>query len=94
MSQTSDILAFLNDGEWHTVAEIHAVCGYSRLNSRVSELRERGHTVECEHIRGAGTGSAAYRYRLVIPVPLPTFADWGPVEVPSLFPTAPGAYDR
>ncbi len=64
MSQNSDILAYLSDGEWKTVAEIHRACGFSRLNSRISELRARGHDIECEHIRGAGTGSHAYRYRL------------------------------
>lgn len=65
-SQCDLILSVLRDGQWHTAAEIHDRCGYSRLNSRISELRDRGHNIPpCEHIDGAGTGPEAYRYRLI-----------------------------
>lgn len=64
MSQTARILDVLADGEWHTVREIHARAGYSRLNSRVSELRNRGLVIESDHIE-APTHVERYRYRLV-----------------------------
>ena len=64
-SQSQRILAVLNDNRWHTVAEIHRRAGFSRLNSRVAELRARGYGIECEHVSGHGRGSEAYRYRLV-----------------------------
>lgn len=63
MSQCADILAVLADGEWHTVADIHRRAGFSRLNSRVSELRDRGHHIECDRV-AAERASDAYRYRL------------------------------
>lgn len=65
-SQCDLIQRVLRDGRWHTAAEIHQRCGFSRLNSRISELRSRrGMAIVCEHVAGAGTGPDAYRYRLV-----------------------------
>lgn len=64
-SQCDLISAVLRDGEWHTADEIHRRCGFSRLNSRVAELRRRGMSIVCEHVKGQGSGPAAYRYRLV-----------------------------
>lgn len=65
-SQCDLIAAVLADGRWHTAAEIHQRCGFSRLNSRVAELRKRGLAIVCEHVKGAGLGAAAYRYRLLL----------------------------
>lgn len=62
-SQCDLIAAVLRDGEWHTAAAIHQRCGYSRLNSRIAELRRIRHMlIDCEHIPGAGRGAEAYRY--------------------------------
>lgn len=63
-SQCSRVLDVLRDGRPHTVAEIHRLAGFSRLNSRVAELRERGHVITCSHIEGAGRGPEAYEYVL------------------------------
>lgn len=64
MSQCAAILEVLADREWHTVADVHRQAGYSRLNSRVSELRARGHDIECETTDGERAVDR-YRYRLV-----------------------------
>lgn len=63
MSQTQRILNYLSDGQPHTVAEIHQACGYSRLNSRVADLRKRGFAIYCRSIPGK-TGSEGYSYQL------------------------------
>lgn len=62
-SQTQAILNYLSDGQERTVAEIHRACGYSRLNSRVSDLRKRGYVIVCEH--HGGKGASAYSYRML-----------------------------
>lgn len=65
-SQNAAILEALGDGQWHTTAAIHTAAGFSRLNSRVSELRvKHGYTIEQRHVDGAGTGPHAHEYRLV-----------------------------
>ena len=65
-SQCDLIADLLADGLWHSVAQIHRRCGFSRLNSRVAELRSRrGMTIECRHVTGAGRGADAYEYRAV-----------------------------
>jgi hypothetical protein len=67
VSQAARILEVLDDERWHTVAEIHRRAGYSRLNSRVSELRNKhGHAIECRHVKGK-TGTEGYEYRLIKP---------------------------
>ena len=63
-SQSSRIRGVLLDGEWHTTDQIHRRAGFSRLNSRIAELRKRGDTIECRHIEGAGSGPEAYEYRM------------------------------
>ena len=63
LSQCARILAVLEDGRPHTVAEIHERAGYSRLNSRIAELRKRGHVITCTHISGE-TGTHSYVYEL------------------------------
>jgi len=63
-SQNDLIAAHVADGEWHTTQEIHQRCGFSRLNSRVAELRKRrGMLIECRHVDGASRGATAYEYR-------------------------------
>lgn len=64
-TQNSRILDVLTDGGWHTCAAIHQRAGFSRLNSRVAELRTRGYMIECRHVEGAARGPEAYEYRLV-----------------------------
>jgi hypothetical protein len=64
-SQCDLILGVLRDGQWHTTEEIHKRCGFSRLNSRISDLRKRGLTIDSEHVAGEVTGPRAHRYRLV-----------------------------
>ncbi len=47
MSQCDRILEFLSDGREHEMRDIHRAVGFCRLNSRVAELRKRGHHIEC-----------------------------------------------
>lgn len=61
-SQSKKILDALSTGP-KSAAEIHQLCGPSRLNSRVAELRKRGHVIECERVPG-GSGPGAYVYTL------------------------------
>ncbi len=63
MSQCQAILEVLRDGEFHSVRQIHAQAGYSRLNSRISELRKQGHAIECVRVPKL-RGVDAYQYRL------------------------------
>lgn len=63
MSQCAAILAVLEDGKPHLVSEIHARAGYSRLNSRVADLRKRGYDIQSFHLAGK-TGSEGYGYQL------------------------------
>lgn len=59
-SQCDRVLEVLSDGQWHTIAEIHERAGTMRLNSRISELRQRRDLViECSP---AGPNS---KYRLL-----------------------------
>ena len=60
MSQCKQILQVLSDGREHEMRDIHQAVGFCRLNSRVSELRSRGHEIMC---RRAGE---FYFYRLVL----------------------------
>lgn len=46
-SQCDRVLAVLRDGDWHDINEIHRRAGTMRLNSRISDLRARGHLIEC-----------------------------------------------
>jgi len=65
-TQCDLIAAVLADGGWHTTAQIHHRCGFSRLNSRISELRKRrSMVIECRHVDGEHTGPNAFEYRLV-----------------------------
>lgn len=52
MSQCASLLAFLSDGEPHEMTAIHRAIGFCRLNSRVSELRARGHRIVCDKTGG------------------------------------------
>lgn len=69
VSQCSLIASVLRDGRWHSTAEIHQRCGYSRLNSRIAELRDPkrrfGMEIECRHIDGVSAGPEAQEYRFV-----------------------------
>jgi hypothetical protein len=64
VSQTARILAVLQDGQPHLVSEIHTRSGYSRLNSRISDLRARGYVIECFKVPHK-TGSEGYGYTLI-----------------------------
>lgn len=59
-SQCDGILAVLADGRPHRMEEIHQRVGFCRLNSRVAELRKRGHHIECDKTGGR------YIYRLLL----------------------------
>jgi len=45
VSQCDRVLAVLRDGRKHTIEEIHERAGTMRLNSRVADLRRKGHVV-------------------------------------------------
>lgn len=64
LSQNDRILAVLRDGQDHEMRDIHRQAGFCRLNSRVSELRKRGHVIECRR------EGSEYIYRLVTPEPV------------------------
>lgn len=52
MSQCAAILAVLSDGKPHPMREIHDRVGTCRLNSRIAELRKRGHNITCDPAGG------------------------------------------
>lgn len=65
-SQCDLIADVLFDGLPHSTSEIHRRCGFSRLNSRVAELRRRrGMLIVCEHVDGAVSGPDAQTYTFV-----------------------------
>ena len=66
MSQTANIWNYLNDGGTLTPLEAFEKFGTLALHSRVSELRERGHNVECEMIEVAGKRVGRYRLRQAV----------------------------
>jgi len=47
MSQCQQILHVLSDGREYEMRDIHRAVGFCRLNSRVAELRSRGHEISC-----------------------------------------------
>lgn len=59
MSQCDRVLVVLADGLPHDIQEIHDRAGTMRLNSRVAELRTRGHEIVCTRDRDT------YAYQLV-----------------------------
>lgn len=63
-SQNHRIVEALKAGGWMTTAEIHQAAGFSRLNSRVAELRAHGYDIPCRPIEGARPGPHAQEYRL------------------------------
>lgn len=73
-SQCDRVLAVLADGNVHTITEIHERAGTMRLNSRISELRARGHTIVCGrsyHRDAKGRPVRTYWYRLADSLPEP-----------------------
>lgn len=60
-SQCSKLLRILEDGRWHTTAELLRLVPCI-VHSRIAELRKYGYTVE--HDR-TGVGAEGSRYRLV-----------------------------
>lgn len=63
-SQSARVLAVLKDGKPHSVPEIHQKAGTMRLNSRIADLRKKGHVIVCERVKGK-RGAEAYYYQLV-----------------------------
>jgi hypothetical protein len=51
-SQCARILEVLGDRRPHRMEEIHARAGFMRLNSRISELRDRGYGITCDKTGG------------------------------------------
>lgn len=77
MTQTTHcqrVLDVLADGRRHSVPEIHRRAGTMRLNSRVAELRKRGHDIVCDRIPGR-KGAASYGYTWVDAPPQPAQAE-------------------
>jgi hypothetical protein len=74
-SQNARVLAVLSDGLPHSAAAIHREAGFSRLNSRIAELRSKlGLQIVCEHV--GGTGPDAFVYTLLTideGIPQPAF---------------------
>ena len=64
LSQCDYILAYLRSGNTLTPAEAYERFGSLALHSRVAELRERGHEIECELVE-VPSGKHVGRYRLV-----------------------------
>lgn len=64
-SQNDRILAVLRDGEWWSTEQIHRRAGFSRLNSRIAELRKRGHVIEHRFVPEEARGPRAHEYRKV-----------------------------
>ena len=52
-SQCAVVLGMLRRRERVTAASAHRACGTYALHSRVAELRERGHQIDCIVIRRA-----------------------------------------
>lgn len=46
MSQCARVLEVLADHRFHSIQEIHQRAGTMRLNSRIAELRKRGHDIQ------------------------------------------------
>lgn len=65
-SQNARILKALSDSAWHTSANIQRKSGATRLNSRISELREYGYEITHEVVPGKA-GPLGHRYRLANP---------------------------
>jgi hypothetical protein len=60
-SQCEKILRVLEDGEWHSTAEVLQQVP-SIVHSRIAELRKRGYIIEHERV---GPGASGSRYRLL-----------------------------
>jgi Helix-turn-helix domain len=61
-SQCDRVLEVLKRGGPRTIQEIHRDAGTMRLNSRISELRERGYNIPpAERVRVGGKATWAYR---------------------------------
>lgn len=71
MTDTDYLLLMLSDGRWHSQADIlfgsQQERGYGMtVHSRASDLRKRGHVIECE-VRSDTPRRQSF-YRLVAPV--------------------------
>lgn len=62
LSQCDRILEALADGKPHSMESIHEEVGFCRLNSRIAELRARGHRIVCDRI------GQRYIYTLLSPL--------------------------
>lgn len=63
MTQCESILAALQRGETVTPASAYALCGTLACHSRIAELRERGHDIECELVK-TESGKTVGSYKL------------------------------
>jgi hypothetical protein len=64
-SQCDKILEILQTGRTYTAADLHVLVGPCRLNSRVAELRQRGHNIHCVRDGKPGSGPEHYLYTLI-----------------------------
>ena len=66
LSYEQAVYRVMKHGAWWTVRELRACIledfglDIEAITSRIRELRQRGHTIECERV----PGSSAHRYRL------------------------------
>ena len=65
VSQKQAILSFLMTGERLTDVEARRLFGCGRIAARIYELKQDGHRIISENIRGSG-GKYVASYRLVV----------------------------
>ena len=57
------VLRVLSDGGWHSTRDIVRLAGVCAVNSAVSELRQKGCSIDCRYATGGGR---RWVYRLAI----------------------------
>lgn len=61
MTQANQILQMLKQGKRVTPFSALAICGSLACHSRISELRDRGHRIECRIVTRNGRRFGEYR---------------------------------
>lgn len=78
MSQCAAILRVLRDGQPHSVRTIHERAGFSRLNSRITDLRKAGYDIEHRVIEAPSQVDRHVYQLLASPPARPVVADGEP----------------
>lgn len=63
MSQSANLYAWLADGHSITPLQAFHKFGTLSLHSRISELRSRGHKIDCQLVSANGKRVGKYRMR-------------------------------